>query len=146
MEELVIRKYWESDQDEVIRLWHDCRLVVPWNDPEADIRAKVLFQPDLFLVGLWEGRLAATVMVGYEGHRGWINYLAVAPNLRRREIGRRMMAAAEERLRTLGCPKINLQVRASNAGVIAFYQALGYIVDEVVCLGKRLNQGAGRND
>jgi ribosomal protein S18 acetylase RimI-like enzyme len=107
----------------VVALWRECGLVVPSNDPEADILHKIRFQPDLFLVGHGaDGRLQATVMAGYEGHRGWINYLAVAPPHRRRGLGRRMLAAAEERLRQLGCPKINLQVRRTNTAVIDFYR------------------------
>jgi ribosomal protein S18 acetylase RimI-like enzyme len=87
------------------------------------------------------GAVIATVMVGYEGHRGWINYLAVAPEHRRAGIGRRMMAEAEQRLRDLGCPKINLQVRTSNAEAIGFYERLGYSLDDVVSMGKRLEHG-----
>ncbi len=83
--------------------------------------------------------MVATVMVGYDGHRGWINYLAVAPNLQRQGVGRQLMAAAESRLRERGCPKINLQVRRSNRGVIAFYERLGFSEDDVVSLGKRLH-------
>ena len=126
------------DQLEVIRLWEACSLVVPQNDPAADIACKLQVQPELFLVGVMQAAIVATVMVGYDGHRGWINYLAVAPELRRCGIGRSMMAAAERELRKLGCPKINLQVRKTNTDVIAFYRRLGYSVDEVVGLGKRL--------
>ncbi len=135
---LIIRPYNSEDQEAVIALWKDCRLVVPQNNPVADIEAKMRFQPDLFLVALSKARLVGTVMAGYEGHRGWINYLAVAPDLRRRGIGRKMMQAAEDRLRALGCPKINLQVRRSNTVVIRFYQSIGFADDEVVSLGKRL--------
>ncbi len=77
-------------------------------------------------------------MAGYEGHRGWINYLAVAPDFRRRGTARRLMQVAEHELRVLGCPKINLQVRSSNSDVIAFYQRLGFSLEEVVSLGNRL--------
>lgn len=119
-------------------MWRACGLVMPWNDPYADIRRKLQTQPELFLVGTLDGQLVSTVMAGYEGHRGWINYLAVAPGRRRQGIGRRMMQAAEARLRALGCPKINLQVRSSNLGVIEFYRKIGFSVDDVVSLGKRL--------
>ncbi len=135
---LQIRPYRLVDQLEVIRLWEACSLVVPQNDPAADIACKLQVQPELFLVGVMQAAIVATVMVGYDGHRGWINYLAVAPELRRCGIGRSMMAAAERELRKLGCPKINLQVRKTNVDVIAFYRRLGYSVDEVVGLGKRL--------
>ncbi len=138
---LTIRPFQEEDTEDVIALWQACGLVVPQNDPRADIQHKIRFQPDLFLVGCEAdgGRLLATAMAGYEGHRGWINYLAVAPDSRRQGIGSEMLAAVEARLRALGCPKINLQVRGSNTAVMAFYRRLGFREDEVVSLGKRLN-------
>jgi len=123
----------------VVELWEACGLVVAWNDPRGDIATKLAFQPALFFVGVAEGRLVATVMAGYEGHRGWINYLAVEPGLQGDGLGRRMMDAAEEALRALGCPKINLQVRSSNQKVVEFYKRLGFAVDETVSLGKRLD-------
>ena len=95
-------------------------------------------QPDLFFVGTVSGRIVATVMAGYDGHRGWIYYLAVDPDYRRQHIGRRMMAKAESALKKRGCPKINLQVRTSNPAVISFYKHLGYSNDDVIGLGKRL--------
>ena len=133
-----IRPFAAGDQEAVIALWQDCGLVVPQNDPTMDIRAKVRFQPDLFLVALLNARLAGTVMAGYEGHRGWINYLAVDPDHRRKGIGKALMRAAEAALCALGCPKINLQVRRTNAAVVAFYHAMGFSEDEVISLGKRL--------
>ena len=135
-----IRSYRESDQDAVVRLWQDCGLVVPWNDPVKDIHRKLGIQWDMFLVGLVGSRLVAAVMAGYEGHRGWINYLAVAPDCRRSGYGRRLMEEAEASLRALGCPKINLQIRSSNADVIEFYERIGYSVDDVVSMGKRLEK------
>ena len=117
---LTIRPYVPADQETVIALWEACQLVVPQNDPIADIQNKILFQTDLFLVAIAEGRLVGTVMAGYEGHRGWINYLAVAPEQRRQGIAKTMMASAEKKLRALGCPKINLQVRRSNTTVYKF--------------------------
>ena len=108
---LTIRPYRESDQETVIELWRECGLVVAWNDPASDIRRKLRVQRDMFLVGLLGSRLVATVMAGYEGHRGWINYLAVKPAFRKQGLGRRLMEEAEERLIAAGCPKINLQVR-----------------------------------
>ena len=133
-----IRPYRETDEGEVIALWRACELTRPWNDPRKDIRRKQAEHPELFLVGLRDGKLMATVMAGYEGHRGWINYLAVHPEHRRRNHGRQMMAAAEKLLRGLGCPKINLMVRTSNRSAVEFYQRLGYAMDDVVSLGKRL--------
>ena len=87
MKRLEIRPYREADEDTAIALWQECELVRPWNDPIKDIRRKLRIQRDLFLVGLLDGRLVATVMAGYEGHRGWINYLAVAPDSRKRDSG-----------------------------------------------------------
>jgi ribosomal protein S18 acetylase RimI-like enzyme len=136
---ILIRRYEPADEATVVELWRACGLVVPWNDPKGDIDTKLAFQPELFFVAEADGRLAATVMAGYEGHRGWINYLAVAPGLQGDGLGRRMMDAAEEALRALGCPKINLQVRASNHEVVEFYKRLGFSVDETVSLGKRLD-------
>ncbi len=137
-DELVIRPYQATDEGEVIALWHRCKLVVPQNDPKRDIEAKLKAQPHLFLVGLLDARLVATVMAGYEGHRGWVNYLAVSPDAQGQGLGRKMMKAAEAELRQLGCPKINLQIRSTNQAVIAFYEHLGYSVDPVTSMGKRL--------
>lgn len=136
--EINIRAFKIEDREAVVSLWQACSLVVPWNDPDKDIARKMKTGPDLFLVGEREGELVASVMGGYDGHRGWVNYLAVSPRHRRKGYARRMMAAVEHRLRRKGCPKINLQVRESNAGVIAFYNALGYRNDHVISLGKRL--------
>lgn len=133
-----IRAYQPADEPAVIALWKECGLVRPQNDPRADIRRKLAVNPELFLVGTIDGQIAASVMAGYEGHRGWINYLAVAPALQQLGYGRQIMARAEELLLALGCPKINLQVRTTNQQVIEFYQRLGFVQDEVVSLGKRL--------
>jgi len=124
----------------VIQLWHDCKLVVSHNDPHKDIRRKLAIQPDLFLVGVDANQVVATVMAGYEGHRGWLNYLAVVPDHQRRGLGGQMVAEAEKRLRALGCPKINLMIRRSNAGAMAFYEKLGFSEDDVVSMGKRLEK------
>jgi ribosomal protein S18 acetylase RimI-like enzyme len=137
-----IRPFQPNDEAAVVQLWKDCNLVVPWNDPLRDIRRKLQVQPELFLVGFVSGELAATVMAGYEGHRGWLNYLAVAPRFRRQGIGRKMAAEAEARLRQMGCPKINIQIRASNTGVIEFYRRIGFKTDNVVSMGKRLEADA----
>jgi ribosomal protein S18 acetylase RimI-like enzyme len=133
-----IRPFDPVDEEDVVRLWEKCGLAVPWNDPHRDIDRKLRVQPELFLVGLVEGKIVATAMAGYEGHRGWVNYLAVHPDRQRDGIGRLMMDAVEERLRALGCPKINVQVRRSNRGVIDFYKSVGFADDDVVSLGKRL--------
>jgi ribosomal protein S18 acetylase RimI-like enzyme len=133
-----IRPYRHEDKAQVIALWQECGLVVPQNDPAKDIERKRRVDPDLFLVGIMDGTVIATVMGGYEGHRGWINYLAVKPSEQRKGHGQSMMSAVESLIEAKGCPKINLQVRASNAATIAFYEAIGYSDDHVVGLGKRL--------
>jgi ribosomal protein S18 acetylase RimI-like enzyme len=138
MSDLVIRSYKPQDESAVVQLWLQCNLVVPQNNPERDIRRKLRVNPEWFLVGALDGKVVATCMAGYEGHRGWINYLAVSPHHRRQGIGRRIMGEAEKRLRSAGCPKINLQVRETNRAVIQFYERIGYTRDLVASMGKRL--------
>ena len=133
-----IRPFQMEDEADVIALWRQCDLVRPWNDPHKDIQRKLAVRPDLFLVGLVADRLVACVMAGYEGHRGWLNYLAVAPEYQRQGLARALVGEADRLLQAAGCPKINLQVRTTNAGVIEFYRRLGYVMDDVVSLGKRL--------
>jgi ribosomal protein S18 acetylase RimI-like enzyme len=133
-----IRPYQNSDEAAVVALWQACDLTRPWNDPYKDIARKLQVRPDLFLVGEVDGQLMATVMFGYEGHRGWVNYLAVAPEHQRQGHAKTLMQKGEALLLESGCPKLSLLVRASNASVVAFYQSLGYQEDVVVCLGKRL--------
>jgi ribosomal protein S18 acetylase RimI-like enzyme len=133
-----IRPFCQADEAAVVALWLQCELTRPWNDPRRDIQRKVRVQPHLFLVGVVGGSLVGTVMAGYEGHRGWINYLAVAPAHQGKGYGRLLMERAEQLLRAAGCPKINLQVRATNSKVIEFYRRIGYAVDDVVSMGKRL--------
>jgi len=135
---LQIRPFRPTDEAAVIALWQACDLVRPWNDPAKDIRRKLRVNPEWLLVAERSGRIAGTVMAGYEGHRGWINYLAVDPRAQRGGLGRALMAEAERLLGAAGCAKINLQVRTGNTGVIAFYGKLGYRVDHCVSLGKRL--------
>ncbi|MEH6518427.1 MAG: GNAT family acetyltransferase [Halioglobus sp.] len=133
-----IREYGLQDLDAVLALWTECGLVVPHNNPERDIERKLKVDPDLFLVGIADGELVGTVMGGYEGHRGWINYLAVRPSKQEQGYGRLIMNAVEERIERKGCPKINLQIRSTNKAVLAFYESLGYRIDDVVGMGKRL--------
>ena len=133
-----IRPYQESDRPAVVELWNITGLTKPHNDPHKDIDRKLKVNPELFLVGEVDGTLVATAMAGYEGHRGWVNYLAVQPGFQGNGYGRQLMERVETLLKDRGCPKVNLQVRSTNADVIAFYQSLGYGVDEAVSLGKRL--------
>ena len=138
----VIRPFRREDTEPVIELWRAAGLVVPWNDPYRDIERKLTVQPELFLVAE-EGSdgapsVVGVAMVGYDGHRGWVNYLAVDDSRRGEGLGAALMAEAERLLAELGCPKLNLQVRSSNAGVIEWYRTLGYEPDNAVSLGKRL--------
>ena len=138
MEDLIIRSYHSDDKEKVIRLWFDCKLVVPWNNPEKDIARKLKVNPEWFLIGELDGQLVASCMVGYEGHRGWINYLAVDPKYQRKRIASRMMEESEKILKKTGCAKINLQVRETNPDVVKFYESIGYKVEPIVNMGKRL--------
>lgn len=133
-----IRTFHAADEGAVVALWDECGLTRPWNDPHKDIARKLEVQPELFLVGVVDEALIASVMAGYEGHRGWMNYLAVAPRFRERGYGRALVEHVERLLLERGCPKINLQVRASNPAAVAFYRRLGYAQDESISLGKRL--------
>lgn len=156
----VIRPFTPADTESVVALWEACGLVRPWNDPRRDIERKLTVQPELFLVA--EGRtesatgesatepatqpltenahasIVAAGMAGFDGHRGWVNYLAVRPDLQGSGLGRTLMAEFERLLTDMGCPKLNLQVRAGNDQVLGFYESLGYAPDHAVSLGKRL--------
>jgi ribosomal protein S18 acetylase RimI-like enzyme len=136
---LTIRPFEDQDEAAVVALW---QAVFPddppRNDPRAIIRRKRRVQPELFLVGETDGRIVATVVTGYDGHRAWVHHVAVAADARRNGYGRALMAAAETRLRALGCPKLNLQVHRFNAEVVAFYEALGYTVEDRISMGKVL--------
>lgn len=133
-----IRPYQTEDCEELVELWRECGLISPTNDPYKDIQRKCQVDEQLMLLGELNGRIVASVMAGYEGHRGWVNYLAVAKDCRKQGLARKLMAYVEERLKEIGCPKINLQIRDTNLDVKAFYQAIGYSEDPVISMGKRL--------
>ena len=133
-----IRAYRPADESAVIDLWQACGLTRPWNDPHRDIARKMTEQPELFLIGEVDGQVRASAMVGFDGHRGWVYYLAVDPALQGQGYGRMLMARAEALLIERGCPKINLLVREGNDAVLAFYDELGYKRDAAISLGKRL--------
>jgi ribosomal protein S18 acetylase RimI-like enzyme len=135
---MIIRQFQPQDEDAVVYLWKLCGLTRPSNDPHKDIRRKLRVRPDLFLVGVLDGKIVACEMAGYEGHRGWLNYWAVHASHQREGLGRRIVTEAEDRLRASGCPKVNLQVRTSNRAAISFYERIGYSIDDVVSMGKRL--------
>ena len=133
-----IRSFELADQAAVIALWQACDLTRAWNDPAKDIARKLTTQNECFVVGVVGSELVASAMFGYDGHRGWVNYLAVLPRHRQHGHARALMAHGEAQLKAAGCPKLNLQVRSSNAEALAFYQRLGYGRDEVISFGKRL--------
>ncbi len=136
---LEIHPFLESDTEAVVKLWQDVFPGAPfWNDPETDIRRKLAVQRDLFLVATVKGELVGTAMAGYDGHRGWVYYLAVDRRYRRQGIGSALMAAVEQRLSDLGCPKLNLQVRATNHDVVSFYERLGYAVEDRISMAKQI--------
>jgi chromate reductase, NAD(P)H dehydrogenase (quinone) len=132
-----IRPFAPNDRDGVVALWTDVFADdPPRNAPPGLIDRKVTVQPELFLVALQDGRVVGTVLGGYDGVRGWIHHLAVEPGARRAGVASRLMAQVERGLAALGCPKINLQVRATNAAVIAFYERLGYVAEDRLSMGK----------
>ena len=135
---LLIRPFKEGDEGALVSLWNMCKLTVPWNNPHKDIARKLKVQAELFLVGYLEDKLIASVMAGYDGHRGWINYFAVHPDFQERGYGKQLMDNVENRLRELGCPKINLQIREGNDKVFSYYQKLGFVEDKRINMGKRL--------
>ena len=134
-----IRPYRPADEAAVIALWRECAML-RWSDPRKDIARKLKVNPEWFLVGEIGGHVRATCMLGYEGHRAWINFLAVSPAHQGGGYGRELMAEAERLMRAVGCAKINLQVRSTNTRVIAFYERLGFAVDDLIGMGKRLEQ------
>jgi ribosomal protein S18 acetylase RimI-like enzyme len=137
---MIIRTFREGDTAGVAALWAEVFPDdPPHNAPALVIPQKLAVQPELFFVADDEGRIAGTVMAGYDGHRGWLYTVAVDPRLRRRGVGTALVRHAEDALTALGCSKINLQVRASNAGVIDFYRTLGYAVEERISMGKRIS-------
>jgi ribosomal protein S18 acetylase RimI-like enzyme len=135
---IVIRPFADADREAVVALWNGCGLVVPWNDPTRDIARKIAQRRETFLVAEHSGRIVGTVMAGFDGHRGSVNYLAVDPDSRKQGIARRLMFEAERLLTAAGCPKINVMVRRSNLAAAGFYDTLGYQPDDVVVYGKRL--------
>ena len=136
----MIRQFIQSDLDDVIHLWEICGLTRPWNNPELDIFRKLVQQDDLFLVAIKDEQLIAVLMGGYDGHRGWMNYLAVHPQHLRLGIATALVQQLEKRLIARGCPKLQLLVRQDNLDVQTFYEELGYEEVDVVCMGKRLIQ------
>lgn len=130
-----------GDKAAVVALWHACGLTRPWNDPEADFALAQGGGASTVLVARGKG-IAGSVMVGFDGHRGWVYYLAVAPDQRRTGLGRALMTAAEDWLRARGAPKLQLMVREDNAAALDFYESLGLERQKVVTLGRFLKEDA----
>lgn len=133
-----IRAFDPADEDAVIALWEEAGLTRPWNDPRADIHRKLRVQPELFLVAAEADRVVGSVMAGYDGHRGWLYYLAAADSHRGRGIGRALVAEAERLLERMGCPKVQLMVRPDNLAARGFYDALGYEPFDTWATGRRI--------
>ena len=131
----------DDEVDAIVALWERCGLTRPWNDPRADIALARRTATSTILIGRCSGAIVAAAMLGFDGHRGWIYYLAVEPELQRGGLGRAMMAAAEAWVRAQGAPKLQLMVRGANAAAVGFYAALGYRQDDVVVIGKRFDSG-----
>ena len=136
---MVIRKYEKKDKDKVVQLWNTVFPDdPPHNDPSKVIDAKIAVQKELFFVAESDNQIIGTVMAGYDGHRGWLYSIAVTPENRRKGIGSHLVKYAVNALQEIGCVKVNLQVRATNTQVVAFYESLGFSAEERVSMGKLL--------
>ena len=134
-----IRPYTDADEQAVIALWREVLPPnAPHNDPATSIRNKLAVERDLFFIAEVQEAVVGTVMGGYDGHRGWIYSVAVSPAHRRGGVGSALLRRMEAALKARGCLKVNLQVRTSNVEVVAFYQQLGFAVEELISMGKRL--------
>jgi ribosomal protein S18 acetylase RimI-like enzyme len=131
-----------ADDAVIISLWERCGLTRPWNHPQADIDLARRTPTSTILVG-WRDRIVATAMVGFDGHRAWMYYLAVEPDLQRGGFGRMIMGAAETWARAQGSPKLQLMVRNTNAAAAGFYEALGYSREDVAVFSTRFDRDTG---
>jgi ribosomal protein S18 acetylase RimI-like enzyme len=140
LSDVSIRPYEAQDEAAVVEIWRTCFPDdPPWNEPRDVIRRKMTVQPELLLVALVDGQVVGTVLAGFDGFRGWVNKVATHPSHQRKGIASRLMRAAERALADMGCPKLNLQVRADNAAVVQFYENAGYTIEDRVSMGKRLD-------
>ena len=138
MSKAKFRKFRKTDTEAVIKLWKKCKLIVPWNDPFKDINRKLSIKDNLFIIVEINRDLIASAMAGYDGHRGYIYYLAVLPEYQNKGIGSSLLSIVEKKLLQLGCPKINLFVRNTNIRVKAFYRINNYEIQDSQIYGKRL--------
>ncbi|MBE7210321.1 MAG: GNAT family acetyltransferase [Gluconacetobacter diazotrophicus] len=137
-----------ADETAAVALWHDCGLVVPWNDPAADFRFALAGPASAILLAHAPddpARLLGSVMVGHDGHRGWLYYLATDPDRRRAGIGRALVRAAEAWLRDRGVPKLQLMIRDTNPDVVAFYGRLGFVLTPRIVMARRLDGSDAEN-
>ncbi|MCK1737841.1 GNAT family acetyltransferase [Bradyrhizobium sp. 138] len=139
MNSLAIDAITDADIQPVVALWQRCGLTRPWNDPHADIALARRRDNSTILLGRDNGAIVATIMVGHDGHRGWIYYVAVDPDCQKRGFGRAIMAAAEDWLRAAGISKLQLLVRRENAPANAFYGSLGFELSTSVMFQKWLD-------
>jgi ribosomal protein S18 acetylase RimI-like enzyme len=136
---LAIADIRDADVAAVIALWQACGLTRPWNDPAADIALARRGPHSTVLIGRDDNAIVATAMVGHDGHRGWVYYVATDPDRRAKGYGRAIMNAAEDWLRAAGVPKLQLLVRPENAGVAAFYQSIGFGEQQILFFSKWLD-------
>ncbi len=138
MNSAIFRKFEKKDTDAIIDLWSVCNLIVPWNNPKKDINRKLSIKDDLFIIGEVNTKIIASAMAGYDGHRGYIYYLAVLPEYQKKGIGTSLLSLVEKKLYKFGCPKINLFVRNTNIKVKTFYKMNKYEMQDSEIYGKRL--------
>ena len=136
---LAIADISDADVATVIALWQACGLTRPWNDPVADIALARRGPNSTILIGRDDGAIVATAMVGHDGHRGWVYYVATDPQRRAKGYGRAIMNAAEDWLRAAGIAKLQLLVRPENSGVTAFYQSIGFGEQKILFFSKWLD-------
>ena len=139
MSALAIDAMKDADVENVVALWQRCGLTRPWNDPHADIALARRRDNSTVLIGRDNGAIVATIMVGHDGHRGWVYYVASDPTLRAKGFGRAIMNAAEDWLRAAGIAKLQLLVRPENSGVAAFYQSIGFGEQKILFFTKWLD-------
>ena len=140
LEKITIRSFTEPDREDVVALWREVFPDnSPWNDPDEDIDRKLKVQKELFVVAIYDNQVVGSAMAGFDGHRGWVYYVAVLPKYQNERIGEVLMKRVERDLIKLGCTKLNLQVRSTNTKVINFYKRLGYDIEDRVSMAKRLN-------
>ncbi len=142
MSPITVRRVTAADAGAVLALWQvvvpvDADPAHPQRDPAASIARKLAFGDGLFWLAEREGRVVGTAMAGWDGHRGWLYSVGVHPEARRAGVGAALVVEAERAVAALGCPKVNLQVFASNGSAQAFWRSVGYAQDDVVPCGTR---------